>query len=290
MNSLYYNNEDKDNFRLIELNEKFFFISCKNCHNIPEILLKDNEYLLIECINCNIKKKEKVSNICNYSSEWMTNEIISFCESEHQEKIISSCFCKTCNLFLCQRCSEIHNKNNIHEYIILENFKIDLCDYHNIKPSFYCKNCDIEFCEKCNNLHKFHSFMEIDNNKLNNINGGLTNLKMFEKFLGNAKKVQKEKYNYINEILIIIDSSNGEDKTLLNNTISNILKIFYKNLKIELNLIFLAKILFFTFKIKKKNLENIEKYKAIFNAIMNSFKNEEIEKFKSSIIPLKKKI
>ena len=92
MNSLYYYNEEADYFRLIELNEKLFFISCKKCHNIPEILLKDNENLLIECINCNIKKEEKVSNICNYSSEWMTNVIISFCELPHDEKIVSSFF------------------------------------------------------------------------------------------------------------------------------------------------------------------------------------------------------
>ena len=30
----------------------------------------------------------------------------------------------------------------------------------------------------------------------------------------------------------------------------------------------------------KKNFENIEKYKTILNVISNSFKNEEIEKFK----------
>ena len=289
MNSLYYNNEDKDNFRLIELNEKFFFISCKNCHNIPQIFLKDNEHLLIECINCNTQKEEKVSNICDYLSEWMTNEIVSFCELEHKEKIASLFFCKTCNLFLCQKCGEIHNQNNSHEYILLDDFKIDMCDYHNIKPSFYCKDCDIEFCEKCNNKHSLHNFLEINNNKINEINGGLTNLKMFEIFLENSIKVQKEKCNYVNEILIIIDGFNDEDKELLNNIISNILKIFYKSVKTELNLIFLAKILFFTFKMNKKNFENIEKYKTILNVISNSFKNEEIEKFKTSIISLKKK-
>lgn len=289
MNSLYYNNEDKNNFRLIELNEKFFFISCKNCHNIPEILLKDNENLLIECINCNTKKEEKVSNICNYLSEWMTNKIISFCELEHKEKIISSYLCKTCNLFLCQKCYEIHNEDNSHEYIQLDQFKIDMCDYHNIKASFYCKDCDIEFCEKCNNMHSIHNFFEINNNKINEINGGLTNLKMFEKFIEKAIKVQKEKCNYVNEILIIIDGYNGEDKELLNNTVSNILQIFYKDLKTELNLIFLAKILFFTCKINKIKIQNIEKYKTILNVISNNFKIEEIEKFKTSIISLKKK-
>ena len=290
MNSLYYNNEDIDNFRLFELNEKFFFISCKNCHNIPEILLKDNENLLIECINCNLKKEEKVSNICNYLSEWMTNEIISFCELEHKEKKVSSFLCKTCNIFLCQKCSEEHNQNNVHENILLDDFKIDMCNYHNIKTSFYCKDCDIEFCEKCNNKHSTHNFLKIDNNnEFKEINGGLINLKMFEKFLENVIKVQKEECNYVNEILIIIDSFNGDDKELLNNTISNILQIFYKNMKTELNLIFLAKILFFTFKMSKKNLQNIEKFKSILNAISSIFKNEEIKKFKTSIISLKKK-
>ena len=289
MNSLYYYNEEADYFRLIELNEKLFFISCKKCHNIPEILLKDNENLLIECINCNIKKEEKVSNICNYSSEWMTNVIISFCELPHDEKIVSSFFCKTCNLFLCQECSKFHNQNNNHENITLDDFKINICDYHNIKPPFYCKDCDIEFCEKCKIIHNNHKFLKIDNIKFNEINGGLTNLKMFESFLKNTMKVQKEEYNYVNEILIIIEGSNDEDKELLNNTESNILRIFYKNIKTELNLIFLAKILFFTYKISKKNLENTLKYKAILSAINRIFTNEEIEKFKNSIISLKKK-
>jgi len=138
-------------------------------------------------------------------------------------------------------------------------------------------------------MHSIHNFFEINNNKINEINGGLTNLKMFEKFIEKAIKVQKEKCNYVNEILIIIDGYNGEDKELLNNTVSNILQIFYKDLKTELNLIFLAKILFFTCKINKIKIQNIEKYKTILNVISNNFKIEEIEKFKTSIISLKKK-
>ena len=60
-------------FKLDELNSLSFFLSCKNCHKIPFIYLKNEEYVILECINCSTKKEEKISNLFNYSSEWITN-------------------------------------------------------------------------------------------------------------------------------------------------------------------------------------------------------------------------
>ena len=64
-------------FKLDESNTKPFFLSCEKCHNEPNIYIEDNEYkyVIIECVNCSIKKEEKISNLFNCSSEWVTNNI-----------------------------------------------------------------------------------------------------------------------------------------------------------------------------------------------------------------------
>ena len=185
MNSLLLYNNSKE-FDLIELNEQPYFFYCKYCHNDPEIIIKDNEYILIECSYCNIKKEEKISNISNYSCEWMRNEVIRFCELNHKEKKLSVTYCKTCNLFLCEECFQLHNQNKdiIHDYLKISNIKINFCKFHNYKYSYYCEKCDIEFCGKCFENHRYHSFIKFDDNMINNkIYNSILNINKFENFL-----------------------------------------------------------------------------------------------------------
>ena len=85
-------------------------------------MLKDDKYLSLECINCNITKKEKILNISNYSSEWMSNEIYKSCNLNHEEQKLSIVYCQNCKLNLCQRCYEIHNKK--HKFKFLQEFNI----------------------------------------------------------------------------------------------------------------------------------------------------------------------
>jgi hypothetical protein len=54
-------------------------------------------------------------------------------------------------------------------------------------------------------------------------------------------------------------------------------------------LVFFATIIFGTFKINKSSPELKEIFQTILNVVFNSFNNEEVEKFKNSIISLKKK-
>ena len=284
MNSLYYN-ENKDNFCSDELNKKLYFLSCKFCQNSPDILLKDNERILIECNHCNIKQEEKISNISNYSSEWLSNEIKKPCNLKHENKVPSNSFCKTCNLYICENCYEHHDKS--HEIMFINAFKILFCDFHNIKASYYCYNCDLEFCEKCCNFHYEHKYIKLNNK--DKLTGALINLNIFENFIENVKKLQKEKFNFVNEILVNLDSSNGKNKEILNKIISKILNIFYKDFKNEQNIIYLSKILFITYKISEKNLDKNKVYNSILNAIRYLFTNEEVNKFKNSIIYLKNK-
>ena len=65
-------------------------MSCNNCYNAPEIILKDNEYIILTCPNCNIIKNENLENISNYSSEWITNETNNFYSSKYAKEIHSS--------------------------------------------------------------------------------------------------------------------------------------------------------------------------------------------------------
>ena len=193
MDSLFFN-ENSDIFRTIELNEKYYFFSCYKCHNIPSLLLTDNGSLLIECINCSIKKVEKITEIANYSSKWISNEVYSSCVLNHEEKITPLVFCKMCNLNLCEQCYKSHNKH--HEFKFLNDFNISFCIYHNIKMTYFCQDCDIEFCDKCINFHNKHNFIKLDGTNIDKINGGLMNLNMFEKFLRNTKEVQKKKIKF----------------------------------------------------------------------------------------------
>ena len=62
---------------------------------------------------------------------------------------------------------------------------------------------------------------------------------MFEKFLLNTKKIQREKLIFIDIIVNSLVNLNHENKEMIDNTISKILNLFYKDFKSEQNLIFL---------------------------------------------------
>ncbi len=229
---------NKNKFSLKELNDNPYFLLCKKCKSFPKIDLKNKEKIVIECNICKTSKEEKIIDIVNYSSEWITNE-----------KTIS----------------------NISQ-------DLDNCLY-------YCQNCCKQFFGKYTNDHKNHNYFILYD--------GLLNLFTFENFLENNQKIQKDKYIYINEILIYLDSLKINDEELgneLKNIISKILQIFYQDLKNEQNLIFFAKTLFATFIVAENDKnQNNYKYYSILENINDLLKKENIDKFKLSIIPLKQK-
>ena len=95
-------------FNLIEMNEFPFYFSCLKCKEIPEVNLSDDENLFIFCNNCKISSKEKIENVVNYSSKWISNENIKLCSKKHEKKKYSVFFCKTCKLYLCNKCLYQH--------------------------------------------------------------------------------------------------------------------------------------------------------------------------------------
>ena len=279
-----------NSFHLNEFMKNIIFLSCKQCSNNPEIFMKDNENIILECKYCSIKKEEKISNIFNCSSEWIKNKNEKLCISNHDTNVVANIFCKTCNSFLCNECFEMHKKeqNFYHNYIKVEKLKMNFCNYHNKIFSYYCEQCDVEFCQKCFDSHFTHKY--IDYNDKNNIYNEILNYNYFEKYLENVKNVQKNKFTFSYEIALCLQyliTDNRDLKQLLNNTISEILIIFFKDMKLIQNLIFLSKIIFFTFKISSKKQALLENYNNAFNYIKMNFQNDEIDKFKNSILPLK---
>ena len=94
--------------------------------------------MIITCKNCGIHDEENIENIVNYSSKWVTNEIIitKSCLEKHLQKEkesliieknkakeipkLSYKYCKTCNLFLCEECLIEHSKEQKEDHILLE--------------------------------------------------------------------------------------------------------------------------------------------------------------------------
>jgi serine/threonine protein kinase len=73
-----------DRFKLIEYFEHPFYLKCKKCNTPPEIILKDNDNIIISCYFCGIYENETIENVVNYSSKWVTNEIMAIpCSTKH---------------------------------------------------------------------------------------------------------------------------------------------------------------------------------------------------------------
>ena len=102
--------ESLNNFQSIEFNEYPFYLICQKCGNFPSIeLLKNNKNIKISCSKCNYNKNEKIENIVNYSSKYVTNAI-NFCNLPHKEKIPANIYCKIHDLFICHYCLELHKE------------------------------------------------------------------------------------------------------------------------------------------------------------------------------------
>ena len=299
-----------DKFNLIELYEVPFYLLCKTCKNPPEILLNDREKMTISCNKCGIYEEEKIINIVNYSSKWVTNSFVNIqpCSQDHspedkdsiyvdkKEKIKSpipsSKFCKTCNLFLCDDCFKKHNDIfENHNYAELYQLRANCCNIHNEKFTHYCHIDEQYICYQCNPEHKTHyieKYEVVEKEKI-------AFIKTFEKFISNSEKIKNDKFKKLNEHMIWLkdfSKDDNESKEELNNTLNKLFEIFSNDLKIEINLVLFAKILFSTciiFEKKDIHKELLDKYKDLINIIEKYFENEKVEEFNKMLIEKKKK-
>ena len=285
-----------DKLQNIELYEYPFYLKCKNCNNPPEIILNDNENIIISCNKCSLYENEKIKNMCNYSSDLITNNINTipcsrkhtnndlksnpkslkyifdmvssfFAKKEKENYIIKpSCkYCRTCNLFLCEECLAIHQKKKSHELIELYNIKPNYCNKHCKKFVFYCHKCDKKIC---NNYLKEHNKHDIK--KLEKINQILINKNSLENFIENSEDMKNNKYAELYKNIIWLQNFNTKDKgskIYLNNILNEMIKIFFNDLKKAINLVNFAKILFSTCKILNENEEIIKQYNRSYKKI-----------------------
>ena len=145
-----------------------------------------------------------------------------------------------------------------------------------------CKNCSIRKQEKIENIVNFSSEWIKNDFKYNIRFRSEEEINYFERFLKNAEKHKKAKSKRLNESFILLENYRtkySKTKEKLNETINNILNIFYKNLKTEQNLIFLAKILIFSYNMYDSEIEIKNNFKEILSLIYKCFENEKIEEF-----------
>ena len=132
-----------------------------NCeHKIRNILLKDYE------------KTQNTKILCECKEENKDNKD----NQDNQEFLI----CLKCNKNLCQKCKDIHGKENENEHKVIEyNKKNFICNNHYEKYSKYCLQCKKNLCEKCN-AHSEHAIMEYEKIEYSNheLKGSVNKLKI----------------------------------------------------------------------------------------------------------------
>ena len=284
-------------FNYIECNEFQFYLKCKNSAHYPEIIIKDINNIYIYCNKCNIYENEKIENICNYSSEWVTNYIEIYCNKKRKHKnikihkenlyykiidlynlfysflFLKPCvdyvpsieYCKTCNLFLCQECLEEHPKTDSHEYIKLNRIKLNYCYNHKLYYKFICRKCKNAICEDCLKEHKEHEIKDIEL-----LINEAQNKESFQKFLENSEKMKNIKYKELINITNDIKNYKKNQNVFLKVILEETIQIFCNDLRISIYLINFAKIIFFTLnKIPrtKENNEIINQYNKLIDVI-----------------------
>ena len=184
---------------------------------------------------------------------------------------------------------EDENKKYInHEIINVYRLRYNACYKHNEILTRYCYNCDEKICVICLENHRTHYIEKLDKKDKTEKD----EIKKFEVFIEKSEIFKNNNYDILNTNIIWMQNHNKNDKESLNelnNSISKMLSIFYKELKIEQNLIFFAKMLFSTYILFKEKEENITNYKTILNQISQYFEKVKLEEFNKLIITEKDK-
>ena len=217
-------NKLMNQFKKVEINTNKYYLSCYQCHNVPNVLLKNNENILMLCNHCNKKENENIKNIANFSSKWV-KKMFYYCTA-HREKIKtdSEKYCKTCDLFLCRFCHMFHKqKRGKHEIVDLKEADSYFCDEHLQKLNFYCNECKYEICSQCKDIyHKNHNIQLLENNCNKE---DILNVVNFNNFLENAEKAKKSKCQIVEKNIEAIKQIHTDDENSKNKLNENIKSI-----------------------------------------------------------------
>ena len=238
----------------MEILSNNYTFQCINCKKFPQIILKDNKNILIICDNCKIIEKEKLENLSNNTSKWITN-------NDKEKQIIP------CSSFE-------HNCEELNNFSFIFNSQNNLDIDHNSRDF----NIDIKISSE-------------DIFKIGECDYDMKIIKVIKRILKKEEYIRISYYeiikNNLNEI-INLKRTDNEFKTVYNLIFTKIIERFSSELKQNRNLFNFLKLLFYAF-IKINDYKNDTIVKNIKNIkiVENYLHLNNIQIFKNYINSLK---
>ena len=256
------------------------YLCCPKCKDIPKILLKNNNKVLLSCEFCGFDEKINISELFDDKpSNWISKVFYNCNCKLHKDtnkKILANKYCLICDSLLCQKCEAVHNgkyKDERHELDEILDLDIHFCEKHSSKIINFCVTCNeyiCDYCLKCG--HESHKI--IDKDKKNELN--INFIKNYQQILSQGKH---SKIHILNKIEENFDKNEIEKKY-------QTLQLFKNDIKEVDNFKKLGKILYFSskkIKSEKYEKELLDNYYIILNSIAKLFSQKSIKKFKHSI-------
>ena len=194
----------------------YFSFSCEKCGEIPDIILRENGYVLISCNKCGITENEILENISFYSSKWLKlNKIKEIKIHQNINNIIQINNFRDERIYI-----EEENDNNSERNEINENYFIEMLKKIKIKrEEKYNKFNEIINCIKETKMgRKYKEFTLICNKIKENMNAMyFNNMKMDNSLLifsfilfKTYKNIKNIKYDTLVQYKEIFDLINKE--------------------------------------------------------------------------------
>ena len=267
-NTINIDNENEENEETKE-----FSLNCSQCHLIPELNFKNENFPFIssQCPNKHITKKIDLLNYFEKGIKFSKKNTKCNCSKNNQSNL-ELYYCHNCQLIICEKCLPTHDSKH---KVIFEELKNIYCCEHQMEFSSFCNSCHKNLCKECIPEHKKHD--------INNFEDIILSKDKYDKIIAKKDKI----ISYLQKIKIILDSYKIEfeqkiDKIknycdieifLFNEIINQYSKNVY-NYQIIKNL---GNISNFSFdeKIIKSNDSFLEKTQKIINIINKIEKNNE---------------
>ena len=249
------------------------YLNCPECNGIPKIITITNEDILFICDFCGFSEKVKMKEIIDIksNSSWLKKVYYKCNVHKGPIKPYASKYCKTCDLFLCEKCLKEHNKEDHIDFI--PDLDDIFCEKHSSKIIKFCNSCKDYFCDTCIKIgHKSHEIKEQDENDKLNMN-------TLQKYY---KKLEEGKMSKIH-VLEKLEVNAGDN---ISNKKYELLNSFKKELNEVESLKAIGRIIYFSSKkILNKNYkeEIINNYLEILYYICSLFNEENINEFNQLI-------
>ena len=171
---------------------KEFNLNCPQCHLIPEIYLKNENFPFIgsKCPNNHIEKKIDLLNFFEKGKNFSKENTKCKCTKTNKSNV-ELYYCHNCQIIICEKCLSSHDSTH---KIIFEELKNIYCCEHQMEFSSFCYDCHKNLCKECFSNHKKH---EIDN-----FEDLIRTNDMYKKIIDKKDRI----ISYLQKIKIILDS------------------------------------------------------------------------------------